>query len=329
MLDWHRDKKDFRTKFLNLTTMVGNIFLLIVLLTVLALVNHNLLCIPDSLLLNPSVVNIPGCNQSNERHDATNNTISNASADSQEGTTDFYLLNMVVLCLICPLGLASIVISLSEYWLVKVQEMKWIIKLKRSITLQVDGILAISALLCTIVFALFLVPAGINAINLISTMPCYTEAVMNVISSIVLFVIGGPSMYYGIRNMYTMMKSTEEMEYNMKEEIKRIYNAGGDMNTQTLLKMICSFFSVAILLVTVILHFWTTSDSLTGSNNKRECNRHMDLYPVTIFLLVCDIIILLLTLFMSVFYTLRYRMYQKLEEIRLNDPELIALNKIS
>jgi hypothetical protein len=115
----------------------------------------------------------------------------------------FYHLNMFVCCLVFPLGLASILNSVSAYWMAKVQQMQCITKLQMHVTLQVNGILAGSAILSTLVFALLLLPVGINSIHVTTDIPCYTGAVMNIISTITLAVIGIPSITSAQRAYYS------------------------------------------------------------------------------------------------------------------------------
>ena len=91
--------------------------------------------------------------------------------------------------------------------------------------------------------------------------------------------------------------------------------------------MLGAFFVLAVLLVITPLHFWETKDLITWSEEKKLCN--LDLHHATLFLHVTDVIILILTLFLSVYYTIQYVLYQNMEKKKhSNDPESIPLTSI-
>jgi hypothetical protein len=230
---------------------------------------------------------------------------------------------------VCPLGFASILVSLSEHWLPKVQKLSWVIKARRSVHLEVDGILAISAIISSFIFAAFLYPVAINSTRMINTMPCYTELILNIISTIVLFAIGCPSLFFSVKNISIVAKGKKEMKTRIKEQTQEIYESEGDAQCHFLFKMLTSFFMLAVLLVITPLHFWETKDLLTWSEEKSLCNRSLDLHRATVVLHATDVIILLLTVFLSVFYTIQYILYQNMKKAkRSNDPESIPLNSI-
>ena len=86
---------------------------------------------------------------------------------------------------------------------------------------------------------------------------------------------------------------------------------------------------MTVLVITAI-HFSETNELLHWSEAKGLCNQNLDLHHATVFLHATDVIISLLTFFLSVFYTIRYILYQNLQTNKdSNDPELIALTKMT
>ena len=312
--------------------MVGNTFLLFALLTVLGLVNRHMVCVPESLLLNPAVVNITGCNQLSASSLLSNSTGQRANS-SQDGvhpdTTTFYELNLFVLCFIVPLGHASILISLSEEWMPIVQKMKCIIKARRTIHLEIDGILAASAILSTLIFAIFLIPVAVNSTILHHSRSCYMELILNIISTVALFLIGCPSIYYFAKNIGIVRKGRKEMQTKIKDEIQEIYEEGGWTEMKFLTKMVLSFLAWTLVLVITSLRFTETAKLSQMEEEEELCNRNLGLNLATIVLHVTDVIILILSTFDTVFYTVQYFMYRKSRKPQPDDPELIALAKMS
>ena len=102
--------------------------------------------------------------------------------------------------------------------------MRCVINLKRKITIQADGLLALSAILSTIVFAIVLTPVGMNAINTSYSMPCYTEALVNIASSITILLAGPPSIYFSITSIHALTKGRKARELDMLENIKQLFN---------------------------------------------------------------------------------------------------------
>lgn len=329
MLDWYRHKTDFRTMFLNYSTLFGNVAILLVLLGLLFSVNMNWICIPDTLLLNPAELRIIGCDPHVENATqptvfldkitipttTDENTSFSLSHHPKEETQIFYLLNMVVICLVLPLGLASMVNSLSEYWIVKVQNLKWIIKLR----LQVDGILAASAIFSTFLFAFLLLPIGINSVHLTSNSVCYVGGVMNITSSVALSIIGVPSLAIGIKSIMILRKG---LKHSTKEKLKQEGKTSSENMFNEAKKMAFSFATFLIMLTITILHFHFLWDLLFSATSTTVCFRPNELYYTTIYLITCDLIILLLTLFLSCFYTAKLYMCKTLAQTKNKDMEL-------
>ena len=314
---WHRDKKDLGTKFLNLTTIVGNVFLFFVLFSILGLVNHNKICVPKSLLLNPSNVSIPGCNYSQVLTTAFSGEISaqNASQNHhEEETSQFFLLNMVVLCIVSPLGFASIIISLSEYWMPVVQQLRWVIKARRKINLEVDGILAAVAVLSTLVFAIFSLPVAINATSLNHTMPCRTELIMNIISTIILTLIGIPTLFLFVQNIGSLFKGNSATQKIIEDEVQQAFENKEDMKTKLIVQLVTSIGAFILLLTFMPVRFSETSAIVNWDKTKEDCYRNPFLQPATIVLHTTDVITFLLTMILTVFYTIRLVLYCNLEK---------------
>ena len=123
-LDYCRENKDVKTRFLSLTTAAGNTMIWTMLLLVTILVNQQMLCFPKSLWLNPSdvdLINARHCNMTlvaelgTEAEQPVNfsypqsttktNRVSNDSSDS--GDYHYFLFNLVITGLIFPLGVAT------------------------------------------------------------------------------------------------------------------------------------------------------------------------------------------------------------------------------
>ena len=325
---WHRDKKDLKAKFLNLSTMVGNIFLLIALLTVLGLVNRHMVCVPESLFLNPAVVNITGCNHLNVSGLLMNSTAQRPNS-TQDGAhpepTTFYELNLFVLCIIVPLGLASILISLSEEWMPSVQKLRCIIKGRRAIHLEVDGILAGSAILSTLLFAIFLVPVAVNATILNHFKSCYIELILNIISTVALFLIGLPSIFYFGKNIATLRKGSKQMQTEIKNELQEIYEEGGKPEMKFLARMVLTFLAWTVILVITSLRFSETAQLSQLEEQNQLCSRNLGLQLATMVLHVTDVVILIVSTFESVFFAVHYVLYRKSRKPQPNDPEMIPL----
>ena len=316
MLDWQRQKKDFRTRFLDLSTLFGNSVLLLLLFVLLGAINHNMICFPGSLIFNPNGATIPGCNASDTPRNDTQSPNSSTTRDnmdiyssyqSKDETVVFYMLNMIVCCLVCPLGFASIVNSLSQYWITEVQQMKCVVKLQRHITVQVNGILAGSAILSTMTFAILLLPVGINSIHVTSNSPCYQEALTNIVSSVILSLIGLPSLYLTAKNIAILMKGLKRIEFEKKEKKKQDgKTTETDLHDERKRKMILAIVVTIFIEATITLHLWSVSDLIFSTKSSVECYKNWGLYPVTIFLLVFDGIVLALTSFLSCFYTIKF-----------------------
>ena len=313
---WHRDKKDLGTKFLNITTVIGNMLLLFLLFGMLGMVNHNKICVSDTLLLNPPNVSIPGCNHSQTQSTlvAFETSAQNSSRNHQkeEETTPFFLLNMVILCIVSPLGFSSIVLSLSEYWMPIIQKLRWVIKARRKFGCEVDGILAVAAIFTTLVFSIFSLPVAINATNLNHVMPCRTELIYNIVSTIILTLIGIPSIFFFVKNAGILRKGKDERTREIEDEIQQAYENDEEMKTNLLIPLLTSIIAMVLVMIFMPLRFSETSLILNWDNTKDDCNKNQFLWPATIALHITDIIVLILTMMLSVLYSIRLFVYCKL-----------------
>ena len=321
MLDWHRHKTDFRTTFLSFSTLWGNILIMAALLITLSLVNLNKVCICESLLLNPPEVVIPGCSRyivSTNETTATIRSITTfddhpivTNSSSYQPVTEekqvFYVLNLVVICLVLPLGLASIVNSLSAYWIVKVQKMKWIVRH------EIDGILAISSVLSTILFSLLLSPIGVMSADLTSNHGCYFGAVMNIISSITFSIIGIPSLYLGTCNAMMLKEGMKMIRIKLREKLKQEGKSISDEKFGSeMKKMVFSIVIFLIVLTITILQFFSIWD-LIFTEPFKKCFKPNEFFYTTTFLIIGQLFTLLLSMFNMCFYVVQMWMCQNLK----------------
>ena len=129
-------------------------------------------------------------------------------------------------------------ISLSEEWLPRGQKLRGIIKARRKIHLEVDGILAASAVLSTLIFSIFLIPVAVNASILDHFRSCYMELVLNIISTVALFIVGCPSLYYFPQNISTLRKGRKQFQTKTKDEVQEIFENDGSPEMKFLTKHI-------------------------------------------------------------------------------------------
>ena len=99
------------------------------------------------------------------------------------------------------------------------------------------------------------------------------------------------------------------------------------METNFLTKMVLSFVAWTIVLVITSMRLSETAE-LSQMEEQNAC-RNLGLSAATITLHVTDVVILILATFDSIFYTVQYVMYRKSRRPQPDDPESVALAKIS
>ena len=192
-------------KFINQTTLVGNSLLLFLLFLFVILVNTNVVCPPPNFILNSNNHSIETCS-SNKRGDVSdkmnlffNNESTNITtigytsgsrsfakneeiAESRKySDNDSYVLDILTFSLIVPLGLTSLLMSLSTKWIVKIQDCKSLMGLLRKLRnwrvysckanqsrkfyFQIDSLKAIFVLISTSFWSICFTPIGVSMAN--------------------------------------------------------------------------------------------------------------------------------------------------------------------
>ena len=175
------------------------------LLAIVILVNQRMLCFPPSLWLNPlnSTRLIPkNCNTlmnpdvelgAKQFANETSQVFFPKSTSNQTGKNEisedyhYFLFNVVVIGLIFPLGLTSISLALSEFWIPTLQNSGLVRRLKSSGSLQIDILKAFAVVLFFLIFLVYCMPIGISISQLLSN--CKTHVIFNLTLWVVLPVV--------------------------------------------------------------------------------------------------------------------------------------------
>ena len=162
--------------FINKTTFVTNLVLLTILILFMILVNNTVICPPPNFILNTDNHTIDGCK--NTRGDLMNS--SDVEEDKNRTLSaekkfykDSYWLDLLMFSLVIPLGITSLIMSLSSLWIEEAQDLiKPMCPIKKSQPIQIrrtyfqiDSLKAIIVLICTIFWIIYLTPIGFGVAN--------------------------------------------------------------------------------------------------------------------------------------------------------------------
>ena len=179
-------------------------------------------------------------------------------------------------------------------------------KLSRVRNIHIDTIESIGALICIVVFALFLAPVGISASSL--TIDCYWDAVFNLISGTLVTIAGsGVLLWLGLENTWQLTKGKQKMVEELKETRKRMVNGAEvhEMTCNILKKMIIAWTTLIIGFVVSLLQILETFDSLRSTpSDGGFCSNKMK--TLSVFLMSYDIVLFIVAILLTVFYTMQY-----------------------
>ena len=246
-LDWHREPYDLPTKFLNKTVFFGNIVILTILIIVLILVNECVLSPPPQFILLPY----------NSSNTSTCHEYGDSTLENSHFHNEFYLLNLVTLCIICPLGLASIFIARPKLWIRNVQRIAtWEKRIVRKEP-HVDVLKALMAIVCTIALAAILIPIGVSVAHFTET--CHETVVYNLVSIFLVIGCGSIALWWlQITNIMFLIRGKKRLEDEIKKRKRKMKSenlcGSANCNLKQIIftKMMCSLFlTIATLSVTI------------------------------------------------------------------------------
>ena len=291
------EPRDLQTKFINYTVVVGNTILLVILIIIVALVNVEILCLPPNFILQMEYggdASESGCYQH-----SFEKVLANASESSPENMmvgkhnqelpwNRFWLLNLFTACVVLPLGLSAILLSIPNLWLDYSQKLKGKMLATCSQDLHVDELKAILALLFPLMFALLLAPAGYSTAGWTNT--CHQKVALNLTSNIVVIICG--SIVMMSVDAKAMLKQLVKL--GVKSHVKDSVEA---IDESTKYKALSSLIMLILSLVLCILHGSDHSGIILIGNKEDQC--HYQLRILSNILLAADLIIF--TLFLPIF----------------------------
>ena len=180
--------------------------------------------------------------------------------------------------------------------------------------MEVDGILATVAVFSTVLFAIFSLPVAINATSLNHTMPCRTELILNIVSTIILTLIGIPALFLFVKNVSLVCKGRPEIRRGLDKEFQMAYENNEDVKNKLLMQLSASIGAFVLLLSFMSARFSETAAILNLDQTKEECSKNHFLRPATIVLHITDVITFLLTMILTIFYTIRFVLFRNLEK---------------
>ena len=107
--------------------------------------------------------------------------------ENQEENGARHSVDTAIFSFLIPLGLTSIVISLSNLWMTKLQQVKTVISLKRRYPIQIDTLKAVVVVVCLLLSAAYLTPFGLTMSNW--SHQCQITPTLSLVSYITLLIV--------------------------------------------------------------------------------------------------------------------------------------------
>ena len=189
--------------FINKTTLIVNSVMLLLLFALTLLINTNSVCSPPSFILNPENIALAHCNYTERNYLPPNDNLSSTHwinstpipilpattlpVENEEENGALHSVDTAIFSFLIPLGLTSIVISLSNLWMTKLQQVKTVISLKRRYPIQIDTLKAVVVVVCLSLSAAYLTPFGLTLSNWSDQ--CQITPTLSLVSYITLLIV--------------------------------------------------------------------------------------------------------------------------------------------
>ena len=315
-LDWYREPKDMENKYINQSSFMTNLLLMSALVLFMICVNNHQLCPPPNFILNSDDHAMERCDIQRNQSTCGNSIATNYSNKSIKrrsiGTSrnsfddqlqDSYRFDILMFSFALPLGLTSILMSLSSQWISTVQELNILKRIKTYLQipnvsqnpkfyLQIDTLKAIIVFVSVLFCSAYLSPIGLSVAHW--TAKCWSIPLMCTAFSLLLIpltlLIICP---LDTKDAFKHISTRKRKRLSSKNEPGNVLKEKS--NSCIYLKFFLSLFiTISSMLVPILLSIPLHDSKLFRNNNLSEFNEcHRDVCGVAIYLIVAYLVLLI------------------------------------
>ena len=313
--------------YINQSSLLTNLFLMMTLVLFLICINNHLLCPPPNFILNSDDHAMERCNiQRNQStcDDFSTNQVKNEFASKSsnvanqngidEEVQDSYRFDLLMFSLVLPLGLSSLLMSLSSQWISKAQEWKIFTRIKsllqiRSISrnpqfyLQIDSLKAIIAILSVVICFVYLTPIGFSVANWTTecfVMPAMCTGFSLLLTPLTILIVYPLDIKASFHCITRRIQKRNDRKGERGNSIDR--TSYPDIYRKFFLSLTLCLSSIIVLVFISISLHGSEPFSKDGLSKYHEC--HTAVLGVAIYLMIAYVIMIISTVLLSIHYSI-------------------------